>query len=157
MLLQISVTGSTPPRHAAQWPVTQVCVPGWQAPATACPQARVVPSRQSQPSSITPSQFSSPPLQSSTAGPTPPRQAPHAPVLHVSVPGRQSPTLLPHERVIPSTMPSQSSSAPLHVSPPERGSTCPWQVPQRATPVSITHACVPDLQIPTPAVALGPS
>ena len=44
---------------------------------------------------------------------------------HVSLPGRQSPTLLPHERVIPSTMPSQSSSAPLQVSPPATGSTCP--------------------------------
>ena len=51
-------------------------------------------------------------------GPIPPRQAPHAPAAQVSVPRRQSPTSLPHGREIPSTMPSQSSSAPLQVSPP---------------------------------------
>ncbi len=156
-LLQVSVAGLTPPMHVAHRPLTQVSIPGRQRPTIAWPHGRVVPSRQSHPSSTTPSQFSSPPLQSSGAGPIPPRQAPHTPAAQVSVPWRQSPTSLPHGREIPSTMPSQSSSAPLQVSPPAAGSTCPWQGPKRATPASITHASVPARQTPTPAVAAGPS
>ena len=79
MLLQVSVAGFTPPAHAPQRPFTQVSVPGRQIPTVARPHDRVVPSRQSHPSSTIPSQSSSPPLQSSVAGPIAPRHvAPHA-------------------------------------------------------------------------------
>ena len=141
MLLQVSVAGFTPPAHAPQRPFTQVSVPGRQIPTVARPHDRVVPSRQSHPSSTIPSQSSSPPLQSSVAGPIAPRHVPHTPAAQVSVPGRQSPTLLPHGRAMPSTMPSQSSSVPLQVSPPVTGSRCPSHGPNRATPASMTQAC----------------
>src|SRR6185369_875132 len=148
--LQVSVTGPTEPVQGPYWPFTQVCFPATQAPVSV-PQAICVPSRQLQPSSTTPLQFSSPPLQSSGIGPTPPAQAPQLPAAQVWVPGRQSPTLLPQGRVsASSTRPLQSSSALLQVSAP--GRVWPVHAPQLATPFVITQLCVPARQTPTPAV-----
>ena len=87
MLLQVSVAGLTPPVQAPQRPFTQVCVPGRQMPTVARPHDRVAPSRQSHPSSTMPSQSSSPPLQSSVAGPIAPGRRPTRPPAQISVPG----------------------------------------------------------------------
>src|SRR5690606_10639132 len=93
-----SVPATTPPSHVLHAPSTHDCVPSSQTPWLT-PHAREVPSSQSQPSSVAPSQSSSSPLHVSVPASVAPSQAPKTPPTHVSTPTLHSPTSLPQPRV----------------------------------------------------------
>src|SRR5688572_14773270 len=93
------------------------------------PHLMLLPSRQVQPSSTSPSQFSSLlPSQTSAPGSTSPSQSLHTPATQVSTPRRHTPTLSPQGRVKPSSIdPLQSSSRLLQVS--DEGPIAPMHAP----------------------------
>jgi hypothetical protein len=100
-------------------------------------------------------------LQVSAVGPTAPVHAPHAPLLHVSVPREHAPVSVPHGRVVPSVQPQPSSTTPSQSSsttPSQRsiaGEIPPVHVPQ----LPAEQVCAPSVQAPVsdPHTRVSPS
>src|SRR4051812_47660039 len=148
--LHVSWPGLTAPAHDPHAPPLHVCVPDLHAP-TALPQRRTCPLAQAHPSSTTPLQFSSTdPSHTSVTGPTEPVHDPQVPLAQVCVPALHAPTLVPHDCTAPSThehpsstVPSQLSSIPLHVS------VVDVVAPVHTPHAPLAHVCVPVRHAPT--------
>src|SRR5690606_19366768 len=139
---QISGEGPIAPTHVPSHagPIEQVSTPGRHWP-TSLPHGRVMPS-------MTPSPLLSRPSPTSGVGPVP-VHAPHTPATQVSVPAEQSPRSVPQVRTSPSsTSPSQSSSAPLHVSGRHVVQTLPSSIgpsQSSSTPLQMSAGGVPQV------------